>query len=296
MDFDGDRQAEMVFASSLSNEWIIQNQNGTSYLATIGQPGDRTAAADYDGDHKEDVAIVHNKGGQLIWTIQRSSDSKEVQIEWGLDGDTLVPGDYDGDGLADVAVWRSSDAEWYILASKSGEMIVQHWGERSDLAMPGDYDGDGVMDVCVYRPETSSFFFFTSTSDSIHETVFGPFVMSGNEVFVPADYDGDGKTDFAMYDATKSGTFTILETASGKYNTMNIAGSSPVCGSYSTGPCSVLDFAIPADYDHDGRIDPAIWDSIKNAVRVVGSKNGLMVFTTGTTEEMRPVSSFFMSK
>lgn len=296
MDFNGDKQVDLVFASPISNEWIIQNLDGSSTLVNIGEVGDRAAAADYDGDHMEDVAVVRSKGGHLTWLIQRSSDGKLDEISWGLDGDTLVQGDYDGDGLVDAAVWRSTDGLWYILSSKSGEMMVQHWGEPTDKAMPGDFDGDGVMDVCVYRPKTSSFFYFTSTSDLTHEQVFGPFVMSGYEVFAPADYDGDGITDFATFDATKGGLFVIRESSSGKYRTASLQGSSTLCNPFAPERCNVVDFAVPADYDNDGRVDPAIWDSKNGTVTAMGSSKGEMVFPTGTTQEMIPVSSFFMTK
>jgi hypothetical protein len=297
MDFTGDGQPDLVFREPTSGKWIIQSIDRTLFSTTLGSFDDRAVPADYDGDQIEDLAVVvSNTRGLLLWKIRRSSDGVELDVRWGIEQDVIVQGDYDGDGKADIAVWRPSDATWHILGSSSGEMNVQKFGLSSDKAMPGDYNGDGITDLGVYRGEESALYYIATPEDRIIKQVFGPFVMSGNESFIPADYDGDGKTDFASFDATNGGLWMIFQSSTGTYQSVGLIGSSAVCGPFAPDPCVVTDFPVPADYDLDGKVDPAIWDSINAKVIAFGSRTGEMSIPTETTLDMISVSSFYLTK
>ena len=68
--------------------------------------------ADYDGDRKEDIRGVPQRGlvhsSLLGW--------RDDLVGWGEAGGQPVPRDYDGDGKADIAVYRNGD--WFILAPR----------------------------------------------------------------------------------------------------------------------------------------------------------------------------------
>ena len=79
-------------------------------------------AADYDGDHRADIAVYRTTTGE--WFIRRSSDLALIQVAWGAPGlaDVPVPGDYDGDGRADVAVYRALTGEWFVRGSAAAPL------------------------------------------------------------------------------------------------------------------------------------------------------------------------------
>lgn len=112
---------------------------------------DVIAPGDYDGDGVTDLGVFRRANGQ--WLIQRSTDCRVIEMQWGLGSDLPVAADYDGDGKTDIAVWRGATGQWFILRSSDGKTQVMVWGAArfGDLPAPADYDGDGKADVAVWR-------------------------------------------------------------------------------------------------------------------------------------------------
>jgi len=86
--------------------------------------------ADYDGDHRADIAVYRATTGE--WFIRRSSDGGLTQWTWGAPrlGDVPVVGDYDGDGRADIAVYRELTGEWFVRTF-DGRVTRYLWGAPS---------------------------------------------------------------------------------------------------------------------------------------------------------------------
>jgi len=290
-DFNGDGRTDMVFFNSSTAEWVIHNSDNTVSSLTFGAPGDRPLAADYDGDGVEDFTVIHNEGGKLHWQTLFSYGGVVSDVPWGMETDVPVQGDFDGDGKADYAVWRAGDGAWYILASSTGQTLVYEWGAVGDKPVPGDYDADGRTDAAVFRPSNNALYIYSSSDQVLHLQLWNQPFDKERDSFVSADYDADGKTDFAIYHALE-GLWYILQSSTGKYRVEAFQDHSN-CNPWEPMACHAGDVAIPADYNNDGRIDPAVWNYNDGMVTAQLGSNALLKFPAEKGLEMAPVSALF---
>lgn len=217
--------------------------------------------ADFDGDHKTDIA-VWRPGAQAFFYILQSTTNTVRAVPFGITGDDpTIAGDYTGDGKFDPAVYRAGAAVgdrsfWYYLASSgplNGQIVVTQWGQNGDFPAPGDYSGDGKADFCVQRNAGGGSGVFFEHDGTGGPDVPGPTTVTyfGNssDLILPGDYDGDGKTDICV--ARGSGG-----QINWYYDPSSIAGLQVVPNSWGL---SASDFPTQGDYDGDGRTDVAVW-------------------------------------
>ncbi len=214
------------------------------------------AVLDFDGDGKTDPTVVRfeptNK--KFVWYSLRSRDGF-FSIQWGagIEGmeDQFVPEDYDGDGKWDVAVWRRNflqggQSYFYIYYSQTNTFAVIPWGLNGDRPVPQDYDGDGKADIAVYRA-SDGIWYIQQSRDGFRAERWG---KSGDEP-VRGDYDGDGRADLALFRRDNSTlradmTFYIKRSSDGNWIVERFGYRQ-------------ADFAVPGDYDGDGKTDIAVW-------------------------------------
>ena len=169
-DFDGDGKADLAVYrdGSLTGGqsyffYRPSSQPGVDFRTIAwGVSGDKPAAADYDGDGRQDAAVFRPSNG--TWYILRSSDNQILPIRFGLAEDVPTPADFNGDGRAEVAVFRPSTATWYTSTDPATNYGAMRWGVSTDIPVAADYDGDGRADIAVFRPESGNWYVLRSTS------------------------------------------------------------------------------------------------------------------------------------
>ncbi len=164
--------------------------------------------ADFNGDHKVDVAVF--RPSDSAWYIKGQGS-----FVYGVAGDIPVPADYNGDGKDDIAVFRPSNSTWYI--KDQGSFV---YGTVGDIPVVADYNDDGKADIAVFRPSNSTWY-IKGVGSFLYGTV--------GDIPVVADYNGDGKADIAVFRPSNS-TWYIKGMGPSVYGTV---GDIPVVADYN---------------------------------------------------------------
>jgi uncharacterized delta-60 repeat protein len=249
--------------------------NNGKVLTTIGTLEDKGYAMALQKDGKIIVVGESHFGDRLSLTVVRYlGDAVETVRKNQFD--------YDSDGRADVSVFRPESGVWHLLQSQSGYAAPQ-FGVATDKLVPADYDGDGKTDLAVFRenpsdPGKAKFFIFQSSNNQLKEEQLG----STGDIPVSGDWDGDGKTDVGVYrsgiQTNQQGYFYYRPSSQPNVNFIpyawGIAGDKPVI----------------ADYDGDGKTDPAVFRPSTGGWFVQRSRDGFYAIQFGAAED-KPVAA-----
>ena len=167
----------------------------------FGNPslGDKPVAGDFDGDGRNDPAVVR-PGNPSLWLIQRSSTGAVTSLAFGNVGagdDIPLTGDFDGDGRSDIAVYRPGAPATFIVWLSGGGFLSVPFGEGDDAPFVGDFDGDNRTDIGVRREGANQVtVWFVRFATGAYRA---PFELGvAGDWHVPGDYDGDGRNDFVI--------------------------------------------------------------------------------------------------
>ena len=288
-DYDGDGKTD-IFVIRRRNgyiNWFILGSKDNKFSATQwgsdpteGRIADLPLLGDFDGDRKADIGVFRRAFTTPAtvpnyFFILRSTDNTLIAVQWGYNADEEISQDYDGDGKTDIAIARSEPANglvWYILGSRAG--FLSYTIRNGYTPIRGDYDGDGKADcasvgiVDNFSDAPLYFFIRKSSTGQIERTQFG---SAPSAFAVPGDYDGDGKTDIAVWfgkNKSPSGFWFWLRSSDGNWGRVRIGSG------FTNG-----DYAVPGDYDGDGKTDPAIFrtgdeSSAQAYFYILGSRSG----------------------
>jgi hypothetical protein len=207
---------------------------------------------DFDGDHKDDIAIwrpgvatqasFYILNSALPRLASKRSDRRVMIRAWSAITTTTVR-----------LTWRS------IVSANSGQCrapgITGLW-----LTAPSLYISGASVEtrrlrrlqrrrkqrLLRFRDTAGSGYFWQSLNGSGATTVV-QFGIS-TDIITPGDYDGDGKTDFAVARGSAGSSLVWYWRPSGGGVDQQVA-----FGSFST------DYTVQGDYDGDGKTDQAIW-------------------------------------
>ncbi len=182
---------------------------------------------DFNGDQKEDIAVLANMGGgSTLYVLKANASGTDFlpEDEWWR-GDTfnwnrsaLTSGDYNGDGKDDVCIFYNGQPGWvaYVLkANSAGTDFVPEelWSQSpvNDWNMhkvtSGDYNGDGKDDLGVvwdsgfHWPRTQADVYAANTAgtgfDEAGSWWWAQWDLARIKV-ESGDYNGDGKDDLCL--------------------------------------------------------------------------------------------------
>jgi hypothetical protein len=209
-DFDGDRDADLLWRNNTSGDTVIWFMSGTqmsssAYIGNIPSTWSVIATGDFNGDGKGDILWRDGSGNVAVWLMNGGAVSSSAGLgnvptqTWAVVG----AGDYNGDGMTDL-LWRDTGgniAIWFMngtqVASSAGlGNIPTSWS----VVGSGDFNGDGKGDI-VWR---------NSNGDTSIWLMNGASLLSGVGIGnVPAplwsivqtgDYDGNGISDLLWRD------------------------------------------------------------------------------------------------
>ena len=113
-----------------------------------------------------------------------------------------------------------------------------------------DWDNNGTSDATIWRPSESRLYVLQGPA---FNTAFAVNGDPGASVPLPGlDYDGDGKVDFGLYRSTNVGPAAPLGTWTFRLGPTFTSETSAVWG-------TIGDVPVPADWDGNGVIDPAVY-------------------------------------
>ncbi|MER5733352.1 FG-GAP-like repeat-containing protein [Streptomyces sp. NPDC002138] len=221
---------------SFGTEVVIDSQQAHVPVAgtEVGNAGDRTRWADWDGDGKLDYLNVADNGAVSVY-LNRGGDTGggwQVlgQIATGLTTDrTKVRfADWDGDGKADyilvndngaVSVFLNRGGDGHGGWADAGQVAKGMTTDRTKVRF-ADWDGDGKADYLVINDNGVVEAYLNRGGDSGGGWDFRGVVATGLTTDRSrvrfADFDGDGKADYHLIRDNGSVTVSLNRGGDGR--------------------------------------------------------------------------------
>jgi hypothetical protein len=132
---------------------------------------------------------------------------------------------------------------WYQALGPNYVFTQTQFGQAGDVVAPADFDGDTITDIAIFRGSTGEWWYRGSSDGLAHRVLSG---ASIGDVPRPGDVNGDGFADFVNVHTTSQGMVWI-RLINGSFVASDVGFGLPG------------DQPLLADFDGDGRVDPAIF-------------------------------------
>jgi hypothetical protein len=181
-DIDGDGRSDIVVMRGASTQvtvalaredgldgsfWAFTYDLGSSFAANLGAANVRLVSGDFDGDGRDDIAVLGNSSTKVSVAFSNGTDMTFTNrlytsslATWSqASGAKAVVGDFDGDGRDDIAVTGGSGWTDIRVAHSLGNGFSTQsfpagdfpgWSRAQGVQMvSGDYNGDGRDDIAL---------------------------------------------------------------------------------------------------------------------------------------------------
>lgn len=194
------------------------------------------------------IHTAANPGGEIRGQIRVNNPRFDTDGDGDSDWGIIRPG---SGGAGGVTTWFTT----LNTGTPNDAHTINTFGTNADVATPADFDGDRRTDIAFWRPtSTPTFFVLRSSDGTVQQFIFG---LQGDRPIV-GDYSGDGRADPAIYrpGATASSqSFFWTFPSSGPLQNVQVVQA------WGLGS----DFAVPGDFDGDGRFDLVVARNISGA-------------------------------
>ncbi|HEY7289782.1 MAG TPA: VCBS repeat-containing protein [Vicinamibacterales bacterium] len=249
---------------------MVNNVDLSMFPMFAADAGTQKLAGDFDGDGREDIALV----GVATWGVI------PVAFSDGMGGFTET-----AEAVTDFFQLRAS-----VIGTR---------------AFVGDFDGDGLSDIILIQPGSSSLPWARSLGNGSFEVRYinvGDFgvwsATPGAEILV-GDFNGDHITDLALSGPTGWTTLPmVLSTGGGGFTTVN-----PPAGDFATWSSTMGVVRLVGDFSGNGTADIALagvpgWTTLPealtngSAITVANSGVGSFQVWSATTGAQALVGDF----
>jgi hypothetical protein len=174
--------------------------NSRTYPLGGGSP---TAAHDFNGDGKSDVAWRDAAGDTALWLMNGAAVLSAVGFgaipsTWSIVGQR----DFNGDGMADL-LWHDNSgitAIWFMKgATVSSAVSIGAIPTVWSVAGTGDFNGDGIGDI-LWRDSSGNLAIWLMNGATISSSAGLGNVPTNWTVVGTGDFNGDGKADILWRD------------------------------------------------------------------------------------------------
>jgi hypothetical protein len=274
-DFNGDGSPDLAVANAGYHDnlrVLLNDGSGRFHMAAgspfkVGKSPSSLAAADLNGDGKQDLAVTTGDGVAILLGdgAGRFAPATGSPVEITGDVSSVVAADLNGDGSTDLVVANAKSGSGYrlrvLLNNGSGGFTVSP--ETPPVTSTGgdgylaeriaDFNGDGKPDLIAWDSNTGKVWALLNDGTARFTAAPGsPRVVGGVDEVVTADFNGDGKADlgatgYATTSAPESVSI-LLGDGSGRFQ--------PAAGSPFTLGGENYDL-LSVDFNGDGRADLA---------------------------------------
>ena len=214
------------------------------------------AAADFDGDGKEDLAVADGDTDSVtvLFGLGNGAFAAPVRFPAGLAPSNVAAADLNGDGRPDLVVANGVGGTVNVLLNLGGGAFAPAVAYAAVKA-PGaiavvDLDGDGNADIAVADEGGSTVGVLLGQGGGAFAPAIGVNAGANLVAIAAADFDGDGKPDLAV--ATSLDWF--VGGVSVLWNQGGGAFSAPAPVGAAAGSIAMQ----VADFDGDGKPDLAV--------------------------------------
>ncbi len=238
-DFNGDGRSDVAtfvrgngtVTSSAGDVFVALSTGGSfgggaKWNDWLGIGDEIPLAGDFNGDGKDDIAIVHrgasgDSAQGNVWVGLSSGSSFGGGALWNswfcVNNEIPLVGDFNGDGKADLVTFHrggSGDPAqgkvWVALSTGSAFGAGQQWHSwfcvNDEVPMVGDANGDGKDDIITFHrgasgdPAQGYVWVALSTGTSFGASQqWSSWFCVGTELPGVADFGGDGRSDVATF-------------------------------------------------------------------------------------------------
>jgi hypothetical protein len=268
-DWDGDGRDDLIFYDYVKHK-VIAGRTVVDVPAAVASEFTQLYVGRFQGDRKADLHFGRtgntdfrlgrtvmdiNETNDWRWTFRASHtgtwDPEYARFFWNLDIPIIA--DLDGDGFDSHVVYRPGVREWFAAPNIRVEGPV---ADEAALPLPfaGRFSRSSKGDLGLWSTARSTFTIRRVGTPLLMELRWGG---SPRDVLVPGDYAGLGFDQLAIWNPDNQ--FWYWRTVPDGAITQFRFGT----------PTAV---PVPADYNHDGVVDPAYWEPRENKIYVTFSR------------------------
>jgi hypothetical protein len=243
-------------------------QSPTQYPGFPGLGHGAVVSADFNGDSYLDLAVVDFAVGAVRVLLNRGDGSFAAAASYptGLGAAGLAAADFDGDGHVDLAVANMVDSTVVVLTNR-GDGTFARGATYPTGPLPGrivtaDFNGDGRPDLAIANSAPTDNVVVLLNKGGGHfarsQTLtvgIGLNLVGGVASMETADVNGDHRSDLLVADQLR-GVTVLIGRGDGTFTTG------------ATLPVRLYESFAVGDVNHDGIVDVAVPDSLRNAVSV----------------------------